>query len=101
MFSEMQEFYMTHLGLSPYDSPKKVEPGTFWAATQMRPFFFGETADFMSAAGPMNIVLPDIDTVFSRVQSAGFSPMWENELAYVRRFRVGDPIGNQLLIVGV
>jgi catechol 2,3-dioxygenase-like lactoylglutathione lyase family enzyme len=97
-------FYGTLLGLQEIPKPEalRLRGGVWFALNAGEQLHIGVDEQFAPArkAHPALAVSPEaVDTVATRLATAGFEVTWDEAIASIRRFYVNDPWGNRLEVL--
>lgn len=98
----MRSFYLGVLGMVEMRAPDDgVATGGFWAVSGTRQVYFGPSSHFHTRPKePPAFIYPNLDAIAGKLTTAGYTPIWDTSLPYVRRLEVTDPAGNAIVLIG-
>ena len=94
----MRRFYGGVLGMAEVEKPERLRArGGCWFRSGAAEIHVGIEEGFTPArkAHP-GIAVPDLDALAARVESAGATVSWDDNIPGLRRFHTADPVGNRL-----
>lgn len=96
--AEARAFFGGLLGMEEIEKPEPLRSrGGCWFRAGTRQLHIGIEEDFRAAnkAHPA-FAMREIDTLFARLENAGFHCIWDEAIGGVQRFYAKDPWGSRL-----